>query len=247
MAAIEDTASTSRPEKEPSSSTSTSTSSSYGKVQTVGKSSNIAWHHGTVTKADIHRQNNHKSTILWFTGLSGSGKSTLANAVHAQLHQRQVHSYVLDGDNVRHGLNADLGFSDEDREENIRRIGHVANLFMDAGMVVLTAFVSPFRSDREKVRTLVNGNGNGNGSNSNCNEFIEVYCSADLSTCEGRDTKGLYAKARAGVIPQFTGVSSPYEAPENAELNVLTGSRTLEECVGDVIAYLETKEIIISR
>uniref|UniRef100_A0A7S3Q4M3 Adenylyl-sulfate kinase n=1 Tax=Chaetoceros debilis TaxID=122233 RepID=A0A7S3Q4M3_9STRA len=243
MTAIEDTTITSNgSDKEPS------TSSSYGKVQTVGKSSNIAWHHSDVTKADIHRKNNHKSTILWFTGLSGSGKSTLANAVHSQLYQRKVNSYVLDGDNVRHGLNADLGFSDDDREENIRRIGHVASLFMDAGMVVLTAFVSPFRSDRDKVRTLVNGNANGNANNndddSNSNEFIEVYCSADLSTCEGRDTKGLYAKARAGVIPQFTGVSSPYEAPEKAELNVLTGSRTLEECVADVIAYLETKEII---
>lgn len=218
-----------------------STSSSYGKIQTIGKSSNIAWHYGSITKADIHSKNNHKSTILWFTGLSGSGKSTLANAVHAELYQLNVNSYVLDGDNVRHGLNADLGFSDKDREENIRRIGHVANLFMDSGMIVLSAFVSPFRTDRDKVRGLVNkGINDENGHN----EFIEVYCNADLTTCEDRDTKGLYAKARAGIIPEFTGISSPYEAPEKAELNILTGSRTLIECVDDVITYLERKDII---
>ena len=213
-------------------------SNSYGKVQTVGKSTNIAYHHSSITKAEIHNKNNHKSTILWFTGLSGSGKSTLANAVNVKLYERKLNSYVLDGDNVRHGLNADLGFSDRDREENIRRIGHVASLFMDAGMIVLTAFVSPFRSDRDKVRSLVNK------GIDNDNEFIEVYCNADLATCGGRDTKGLYKKAREGVIPEFTGISSPYEAPLKAELDIMTGEKTLDECVADVIAYLESKGII---
>ncbi len=220
--------------------TNANNNSTYGEVKTVGKSSNIAWHEKSITKKDYHTKNKHKSTILWFTGLSGSGKSTLANAVHATLFEtpRHVQSYVLDGDNVRHGINQDLGFSDNDREENIRRVGHVAALFVDAGMVVLTAFVSPFRSDREKVRALVNKDDH------NGNEFIEVYCNASLEKCEERDTKGLYAKARAGDIPHFTGISSPYEAPENPELNIDTGGKSLEECVNQVISYLEEKGII---
>jgi adenylylsulfate kinase (apsK) len=223
----------------------------YGALQNVGNSSNVAWHHTTITKSDVIQRNNHRPAILWFTGLSGSGKSTLANAVHAALFHRSdcqdgpsfsstrtpIHSYILDGDNIRHGINQDLGFSDEDRVENIRRIGHVASLFLDAGMIVLTAFVSPFRSDRDQVRKLVNKNG--------CtNEFIEIYCSATLDVCEKRDTKGLYAKARRGEIKDFTGISSPYEHPENPELVIDTGSNRLEDCVDTVLSFLESHEII---
>lgn len=222
---------------------------------TVGKSSNIAWHQGTISKSDIHIKNKHKSAIVWFTGLSGSGKSTLANAVNAKLYARNINSYVLDGDNVRHGLNADLGFSDVDRVENIRRIGHVAYLFMDAGTIVLTAFVSPFRSDRDKVRALVKENNSrrkntennyddGKENTTSANEFIEVYCNADLDVCEQRDTKGLYSKARSGIIKDFTGISSPYEKPISAELNILTGTKSLDECVDEVIKYLEDQKII---
>ena len=175
-----------------------------------------------------------RNKLVVITGLSGSGKSTLANAVHQELFHRKVNSYVLDGDNIRHGLCRDLGFTDEDRVENIRRIGEVASLFLDSGVVVLTAFVSPFRSDRERARSLVKNQG----------DFIEVYCEADLEVCEGRDTKGLYAKARAGVIPNFTGISSKYEAPEQPEISVGTGSKNLEDCVQQVIQYLEEKGII---
>ncbi|GFH60709.1 adenylylsulfate kinase [Chaetoceros tenuissimus] len=223
----------------------------YGEVKDVGNATNIAWHHSSVTKEDIHKRNNHKSCILWFTGLSGSGKSTLANAVNMRLFQRgmtndndesstanvPLHSYILDGDNIRHGINQDLGFSDEDRVENIRRIGHIAALFLDAGMIVLTAFVSPFRSDREQVRQLVNRNGYQH-------EFIEVFCDASLDVCEKRDTKGLYDKARKGIIKDFTGISSPYEAPENPELIVNTGETQLDECVDKVVSYLEEKGLI---
>jgi len=214
--------------------------STYGQIQNVGNSTNIAWHHSAITKSDIHKKNNHRSSILWFTGLSGSGKSSLANAVNVKLFERSINSYVLDGDNVRHGINQDLGFSDAAREENIRRVGHVASLFLDAGTVVLTAFVSPFRADRDKVRNLVNQNGSSD-------EFIEIYCNAGLEICEGRDTKGLYEKARQGVIPEFTGISSPYEVPACPELNVDTGSKGLEECVDQVLAYLKDKGIIPSN
>lgn len=206
----------------------------YGNVQTVGKSTNIAWHESSISRTDIETSNGHKSSILWFTGLSGSGKSSLANAVHHALFQRKINSYVLDGDNIRHGLCSDLGFSDADREENIRRIGEVAALFLDAGTIVLTAFVSPFRADRDKARSLVLNNG----------DFIEVYCAADLVVCEERDTKGLYAKARAGEIKNFTGISSKYEAPLEPEISVDTGSKSLEECVGEVLHYLEDTGII---
>ncbi len=206
----------------------------YGKVQNVGKSTNIAWHSSAITRSDIETKNKHKSAILWFTGLSGSGKSTLANAVHQELFRRQVNSYVLDGDNIRHGLCSDLGFTDEDRAENIRRIGEVASLFLDSGTIVLTAFVSPFRSDRDRARSLVK----------NKEDFIEIYCEANLEVCEGRDTKGLYAKARAGIIPNFTGISSKYEQPEQPELSVPTGSNSLEHCVNEVIQYLEQNDYI---
>ncbi len=199
-------------------------------------SSNIVWHKTSVGRESLELKRNHKSIILWFTGLSGSGKSTLANAVNAALFKKGLSSYVLDGDNIRHGLCKDLGFSDSDREENIRRIGEVSKLFLDAGIIVLTAFVSPFRSDRDKARSLVKQN-----------DFLEIYCSANLDVCEKRDTKGLYAKARAGQIQDFTGISSPYEEPQNPDLKIDTGLRNLDECVGDVISKLIELEIFEKR
>ncbi len=177
----------------------------------------------------------HGSAILWFTGLSGSGKSTLANGVNGELHRRGVAGYVLDGDNVRHGLCQDLGFTDADRVENIRRIGEVAKLFLDAGVITLTAFVSPFQGDRDRARALVAPG-----------DFVEIYCAADLATCEQRDPKGLYAKARSGQIKHFTGLDSPYEPPQNPELVVQTGTGTLEEAVAHVLTALEQRQLIPS-
>ena len=197
------------------------------------KATNIVWHQASVDRDARAEQRGHRSAILWFTGLSGAGKSTLANAVNQALFERGLATYVLDGDNVRQGLCRDLGFSDADREENIRRIGEVAKLFLDSGVIVLTAFVSPFRADRDKARALV-----GEG------DFLEIFCSADLSVCEERDTKGLYAKARAGDIKEFTGISSPYEAPEHPELSVDTGAGELETCVNEVVSALESRGII---
>ena len=197
------------------------------------KATNIVWHQASVDRNARSQQRGHRSAILWFTGLSGAGKSTLANAVNIALFERGLSVYVLDGDNVRHGLCKDLGFSDSDREENIRRIGEVAKLFLDAGVIVLTAFVSPFRADRDKARGLVIAG-----------DFIEIHCAADLSVCEERDTKGLYAKARAGEIKEFTGISSPYEAPEHPELSINTGDVSLESCVDQVIHYLVDQKII---
>ena len=199
----------------------------------MAAATNIVWHEASVDREARSRQRGHRSVILWFTGLSGSGKSTLANAVNAVLFERGLATYVLDGDNIRHGLCNDLGFSDADREENIRRIGEVAKLFVDAGVITLTAFVSPFRADRDKARDLVADG-----------DFIEVYCAADLAVCEDRDPKGLYAKARAGVIKEFTGISSPYEAPEAPELQVDTGSQSLEESVASVLSLLEEKGVL---
>jgi len=199
----------------------------------IVKSTNIVWHHSSVDRAARAHQKGHRSAILWFTGLSGAGKSTLANAVNSALFEQGLACYVLDGDNIRHGLCTDLGFSDADREENIRRIGEVAKLFLDAGVVVLTAFVSPFRADRDKARALVEAG-----------DFVEIHCAADLGVCEERDTKGLYAKARAGTIKDFTGISSPYEAPEQPELRVDTGSQSLDDCVAQVVAYLIQETII---
>ncbi len=189
--------------------------------------SNIVWHQASIDRESFEEQRGHKSAIVWFTGLSGSGKSTLANAVNAELFKKGLATYILDGDNIRHGLCKDLGFSDADREENIRRISEVSKLFLDAGVIVLTAFVSPFRLDRDKARKLVNKN-----------DFVEIYCSASLEVCEDRDIKGLYAKARQGKIKDFTGISSPYEAPENPDLNIDTGTKDLEDCVQDVIEKL---------
>jgi adenylylsulfate kinase len=194
---------------------------------------NIVWHHSTVTRAARAHQRGHRSAILWFTGLSGAGKSTLANAVNSALFEQGLACYVLDGDNVRHGLCSDLGFSDGDREENIRRIGEVAKLFLDAGVVVLTAFVSPFRADRKRARALVDAG-----------DFVEIHCAADLNVCEERDTKGLYAKARSGEIKEFTGISSPYEEPEQPELRIDTGHQSLDDCVSQVLAHLQQVGVI---
>jgi adenylylsulfate kinase len=197
------------------------------------KATNIVWHEASVDRAARADKRGHRSAILWFTGLSGSGKSTLANAVNAALFERGLGTYVLDGDNVRHGLCKDLGFSDADREENIRRIGEVAKLFLDAGVIVLTAFVSPFRADRDKARDLVEAG-----------DFFEIFCAADLDVCESRDPKGLYAKARSGAIKEFTGISSPYEAPNTPELKIDTGAQDLSESVNVVIKALQDKGVI---
>jgi adenylylsulfate kinase len=194
---------------------------------------NIVWHNTTVTKEDRQKLNGHKSGILWFTGLSASGKSTLANALEKELHIRGLRTYLLDGDNIRHGINKDLGFSPEDRTENIRRIGEVAKLFVDAGSLVLTAFISPYQADRQLARSLVDEG-----------EFIEIYVKCSIETCEQRDPKGLYKKAKNGEIPEFTGISSPYEEPEKPELIVENDKQTLEQSVEQIIAYLIEKKFI---
>lgn len=199
--------------------------------KTVPTSSGVVWHHATVTRARREAQNGHRGAIVWFTGLSGAGKSTLAHEVEEHLHRMGCGTFVLDGDNVRHGLCGDLGFSAEDRAENIRRIGEVAKLFMEAGVIVLTAFISPFRADRDRVRAMVQPG-----------EFIEVYCRCPLDVCEQRDVKGLYMKARAGEIAQFTGISSPYEPPNQPELTVDTASQSLGECVQQVVDMLAKGE-----
>lgn len=190
-------------------------------------SANVVWHHATITRERRELLNGHRGAIIWFTGLSGAGKSTLAHAVEEHLHRMGCRTFVLDGDNVRHGLCGDLTFSAQDRMENIRRIGEVAKLFMEAGVIVLTAFISPFRDDRNKVRDMVQSG-----------EFIEIYCQCPIEVCERRDVKGLYKKARAGEIGQFTGISSPYEAPLAPELVINTSQLELEECVQQVIAFL---------
>ncbi|MFA9455740.1 adenylyl-sulfate kinase [Halalkalibacter sp. APA_J-10(15)] len=199
----------------------------------MGQNQNIVWHDTTIKKEERQKRNGHKSCILWFTGLSGAGKSTLANALEQQLFRQGKASYILDGDNVRHGLNKGLGFSDEDRKENIRRIGEVAKLFVDAGTVVCTAFISPFKEDRDRVRELVEEG-----------EFIEVYVRCSLEACEQRDPKGLYKKARAGEIPSFTGISSPYEEPESPELIIDSDQLSVEESIETIITYLKENEIL---
>lgn len=200
------------------------------------KATNIVWHHHNITRDQRSAQKQQKPCVLWFTGLSGAGKSTVANALEAYLFEQGYHSYLLDGDNVRHGLNKDLGFTDADRVENIRRIGEVAKLFVDAGMIVLTAFISPFRADRDMVRNLV-----GEG------EFVEIYVCPPLDVCEQRDPKGLYKKAREGKIPNFTGISSPYEAPEKAEIELNTGDLSLEQCVEVIFNYLKDHGHLLAR
>lgn len=202
-------------------------------VSKLGKHPYIVWHKSFITKADRQDKNNHKSCVLWFTGLSGSGKSSLANALDKKLHSLGIQSYVLDGDNVRHGLNKGLGFSKEDRKENIRRIGEVSKLFVDSGTIVSTAFISPFREDRSLVRELFPEG-----------EFIEIYVRCPLEICEGRDPKGLYKKARSGEIKDFTGISSPYEEPENPELIIETNNKSLTKSVDIIVDYLQSNRII---
>lgn len=197
------------------------------------KSSNTVWHHATVTRADREKLHGHRSVILWFTGLSGSGKSTLAHAVEDYLYKIGISTFVLDGDNVRHGLCSDLSFSDHDRVENIRRIGELAKLIIEAGVITLTAFISPFKSDRNAARNLVPHG-----------DFLEIYCQCPIETCEQRDVKGLYKKARAGQIPFFTGIDSPYEAPEAPELIVNTHEQTLDESVQRVVTLLVQRGVI---
>jgi adenylylsulfate kinase len=197
---------------------------------------NLFIHQSLITAEDRQLQAGHKSFIIWFTGLSGAGKSTLAHALEKALYDQGCRTFVFDGDNVRHGLCSDLGFSQIDREENIRRIGEMSKLFVEAGVIAITAFISPFRNDRNRVRALVKEG-----------EFIEVYCNASLSVCEKRDTKGLYQKARIGEIKDFTGISSPYESPEKPELEINTGSDTLARCVEQVIVYLAEHGLILAK
>lgn len=192
------------------------------------KSKNITWHEGQVTRSDREKQRGQRGVTIWLTGLSGSGKSTVAVAAEKALHDLGKATYILDGDNIRMGLNSNLGFSPADRTENIRRIGEVAKLFTDAGIIVFTSFISPYRADRDQVRKIMADG-----------DFIEVYVAADLETCEGRDVKGLYKKARAGEIPEFTGISAPYEAPAKPELVLDTGAQSEQESVAALVAYLE--------
>ena len=197
------------------------------------KSSHVVWEQSLVTRQDREALNGHKSFVLWFTGLSGSGKSTLAHEVEKKLYECGCRTFVLDGNNVRHGLSSNLSFSEDDRKENIRRIGEAAKLMTEAGIIALTAFISPFKADREMVRALFPHG-----------EFIEVYCNAPLDVCESRDVKGLYKKARAGEIKNYTGIDSPYEAPINPEISVATGSDEIELCAEQVLETLRSKGVI---
>jgi len=201
--------------------------------QQTDKSSNTVWHRATVTRQRRAQKNAHKSVVLWFTGLSGSGKSTLAHAVEEHLYQKGLNTFVLDGDNVRHGLCSDLGFSDADRKENIRRISETARLLLEAGIVTLTAFISPFRAERAIAKSLMPQG-----------DFIEIHCYCPLEICEQRDVKGLYKKARLGEIKNFTGISSPYEAPENPDLKIDTSLLTLEQSVHIVTSLLRDRNIL---
>ena len=191
------------------------------------RSSNVVWHNTEITKEKRNFLNKQRSAILWFTGLSGSGKSTIANAVEDFLHRHEIRTYILDGDNVRHGLNSDLGFCEKDRKENIRRIGEVSKLFIDAGVMVLTSFISPFKDDRDSVRKIVHET-----------EFIEIYIKCPLEVCESRDVKGLYARARKGEIKHFTGIDSPYESPDGAEITIDTSVLSIDQAVNKIIDYL---------
>ncbi|MGY3568504.1 adenylyl-sulfate kinase [Vibrio paucivorans] len=205
----------------------------YERKENESVSDDVVWHNTTVTHQDRIQLKKQQPVILWFTGLSGSGKSTVANAVESKLLSLGKHSYLLDGDNVRHGLNKDLGFSDADRVENIRRIGEVAKLFVDSGAIVLTAFISPFISDRQQVRDLLDDS-----------QFLEVFIDTPIEVCESRDPKGLYKKARAGEIKNFTGIDSEYQAPVNPEIHVKTADCTVEECAELVVRTLQDKEYI---
>lgn len=191
------------------------------------RSLNITWENRKLSKEDYRQRNGHDSMVLWFTGLSGSGKSTLAHQVEERLHQMGWYTYILDGDNMRHGLNGDLGFTESDRRENIRRVGEVAKLFVDAGVVVLAAFISPYQEDRKRVRDLFEPG-----------EFAEIYVRCDLDTCEKRDPKGLYRKSRAGQLRDFTGIDSPYEEPQHPELTVNTAQLCVDESVQRILDYV---------
>jgi adenylylsulfate kinase len=197
-------------------------------------SSNIVWHEQKIAKIDRVNRTKQRPAILWFTGLSGSGKSTIANSLEERLYKNGNFTYLLDGDNVRHGLNRDLGFDDKSRIENIRRVGEVSKLFVDSGLIVLTAFISPFESDRDIVRELVEDG-----------EFIDIFVDTPINICESRDPKGLYKKARAGEIPDFTGVSSPYEAPENPKIHIK--NLEVEEATNQIMEYLKSNRYIIER
>ena len=199
------------------------------------KSSNVIYHHASVTRQRRNKLNEHRSVVLWFTGLSGSGKSTLAHSVEEKLYQKGCRTFVLDGDNVRHGLNSNLDFSESGRAENIRRISEVSKLMLESGLIVMTAFISPFNKDRNEARKLISND-----------DFIEIYCKASLETCEARDVKGLYKRARAGKIKNYTGVDSPYEVPENPELTLDTDNETLNESVSKIYNFLKEKKLLIS-
>lgn len=194
---------------------------------------NVVWHQATVTRKRRELLNGHRACAVWLTGLSGSGKSTLAHAVEERLHDLGCRTFVFDGDNVRHGLCSDLGFSLEDRSENIRRIAEMARLFLDAGVIALCAFISPMRADRQKVRAIVG-----------TDNFLEIHCDCSVEICEQRDVKGLYKKARAGLIKNYTGISSPYEAPERPDLRLETGKEELADCVGKVVAVLKAQGVL---
>ena len=197
------------------------------------KSSNVIYHQATVTRQRRNKLNKHRSVVLWFTGLSGSGKSTLAHALEEKLFQKGCRTFVLDGDNVRHGLNSNLDFSESDRTENIRRISEVSKLMLESGLIVMTAFISPFNKDRNEARRLISND-----------DFIEIYCKASLETCEARDVKGLYKKARAGKIKNYTGIDSPYEVPENPDLIIDTDNETLDNAVFKILNFLEKHFLI---
>lgn len=196
----------------------------------------VYWHKPVVMRGQREKQNGHKSKILWFTGLSGAGKSTIAHAVEERLYQLGCRTFVFDGDNVRHGLCRDLGFSAVDRTENIRRIGEMAKLFLEAGVIAMTAFISPFRSDRTRVRALCAPG-----------DFIEIYCECALEVCEQRDVKGLYQLARSGAVKEFTGISSPYEPPDEPELILRTDQHSIEQCVEQVLTLLISEQGILSK
>lgn len=200
----------------------------------MSKSRNIVWHHSTVTKQQRQSLKKHNSAVLWFTGLSGSGKSTISMELEKELHELGIHTYRLDGDNIRHGLNKNLGFSPHDRSENIRRIGEVSKLMADAGLVTLTAFISPYSEDRSNVRELLEGN-----------DFIEIYVKCSVKVCEERDPKGLYRKARAGQIKNFTGITAPYEEPIHPEVIVETDKQSLEESVQIIVDYLKVNGYLL--
>lgn len=194
---------------------------------------NVTWHDHKVSKADRAKNNGHKGALLWFTGLSGAGKSTVANTVDHLLHEMGKHTMVLDGDNIRMGLNKNLGFSPEDRSENIRRIGEVGKLFVEAGLITTTAFISPYRADRDMVRSILAPG-----------EFVEIHITASLETCESRDPKGLYKKARAGEIKGFTGIDAPYEEPEKAELTLDSDAHGIDDLARQVVDYLEKNDLL---